>query len=113
MYSNTLEVTQTNSMLCEYNTSKVVAVDGLTAISSEAIDNSIQVFPNPMANELSIQTDLGTISEYKLLDAHGLLIVQGQVDKSARINTDALTAGIYFLNISNTEINQTYKVIKK
>ncbi len=90
----------------------------IVSVLFDVINSSVQVFPNPTSNELNI--DLGEIQQnitVKVLDNFGALAFTKMYKNSQHIKLDedfsALSAGIYFIEVSNNEnISHTEKLIK-
>ena len=85
-----------------------------TTIQEQNIISDLKVYPNPIADELTIEatTKDGSILYYNLIDALGRIVLQGNTENSkTTINTSALEKGFYSLSISN-EIGSSLKAIK-
>ncbi|WP_296313848.1 T9SS type A sorting domain-containing protein [Winogradskyella sp. UBA3174] len=68
----------------------------------------INVYPNPFTDIITIESN--TINTYKMFDVTGKQIII--TSNYNTINTSALEAGIYFLNIENNNTSNTFKLIK-
>ncbi|MBP8033559.1 MAG: PKD domain-containing protein [Bacteroidia bacterium] len=85
-----------------------------TTIQEQNIISDLKVYPNPIADELTIEatTKDGSNLNYNLIDALGKIVLQGNIENSkATINTSALEKGFYSLRISN-EKGSSLKTIK-
>ena len=73
------------------------------------LDNQITLYPNPISNEVNIQTDLD-VSETYVFDLQGK---QLKNTTSKKVNLSELSSGIYLVKVKlkNNEI-WTNKVIK-
>ena len=73
----------------------------------------VQVYPNPVVNQLNLSSDQ-TIQEVKIYAVSGQLIQQNKLNaKSATVNVSSLKAGIYLAQIQTEKGMQTVKVVKK
>lgn len=79
---------------------------------------SLNAFPNPMNDELTIEvalTNNSTSLVYTIVDALGKVVAQNKLDDSkAIINTTQLDKGFYFLSISTDKGNvlKSIKIVK-
>lgn len=71
---------------------------------------SISIFPNPANNEITI---LGLTERLSIMltDATGKVIMRFESSKIAKLNTTNLSKGIYFVTISNEQMNLTKKLV--
>ncbi len=73
----------------------------------------VQVYPNPVVNELNLTSDQN-IQEVKIFSAAGQLIQTSKLNgKSTSVNVSALKAGVYVAQILTEKGVQTVKVLKK
>ena len=77
----------------------------------------LSVFPNPTANNLTLQTSDYNNEKlsYQLFDVQGQLLNNGQVTaQQTQINTASLPPATYFVNITNQANKkiQSFKIIK-
>ena len=76
-------------------------------------DLSIQVYPNPVQNVVTIKAD-HAINRIQLYDAQGrLLIMKIANENTQTVDISGYASGVYFLNVSTTLGKQTQKIIKK
>lgn len=74
--------------------------------STNDIKNSIaiQLFPNPVKNELSIKapSNIQTINSYRIVDISGRTIIQNKraMNVNEKISTVSLNSGLYFIELS-------------
>ena len=75
--------------------------------------NSIQVFPNPFSENVTIQRESFEEIKIELLNSLGQ-VVHSEHPKSlsTTINTEQLPSGAYFLKVSSTNNIETFKLIK-
>ena len=89
-----------------------------TGINETELNISLSVYPNPTANNLTLQIQDYKNEKlwYKLFDMQGKLVNNGQVTaQQTQINTSSLAAATYFIHIVNQENKQvqSFKIIKK
>lgn len=78
---------------------------------------SLSVFPNPTANNLTLQISDHNNEKlsYQLYDMQGKLLNNGQVTaQQTQINTSSLPSATYFINVVNQQNKkvQSFKIIK-
>lgn len=84
-------------------------------------NNSLQLFPNPVNDKLSVKLDLKesatiTFTIFNILGQQQLNSVEKELtkgDNMISINTNALASGVYFLNISSDAGTLQQKFVKK
>jgi hypothetical protein len=88
-----------------------------TTAANQELSNSettFSIFPNPMINEINIQTNLDQIgTKYLIYDYTGKLTLMGKLD-SVRTVLDIRTFsnGMYFIRIGKN-LEKTFKIIKE
>ena len=85
-----------------------------TGIKNTEIIIGLNAYPNPMADELTIEATTKDNSKlnYALIDALGRVVLTGNMENSkATINTSALEKGFYSLSITD-EKGSSLKAIK-
>lgn len=97
------------------DTSACYTINDVSMKEFQQIENTVTVFPNPIENELNLQS-ANFISTIKIYDASGKLICSfyDLMTKSWSTNISSLQSGIYFLEI--TDINNqknNLKIVKK
>ncbi|MFA7325992.1 MAG: T9SS type A sorting domain-containing protein [Candidatus Kapaibacterium sp.] len=89
----------------------------ITSIEDSGDDFSIEVFPNPSTDNVTLKIDESYISglEYSLVNLLGNTVITNRIlSTETYINTKALTASTYILNIVREgEIVQSFKLIKE
>lgn len=88
--------------------SRMVLIAGTSTVSS------LQLYPNPAANQLNI-TSRETIREWSILDLKGRLVLQGTAANSNTVwvNTAALPSGMYFVKVITNTNTVTEKFIRQ
>ena len=79
-----------------------------TSVSVNELDNTIEIYPNPVKNKLHINGEFDIV---KLYDIYGKLVYQGS---DHTINTENLSNGIYITNIdlNNNTITKRVTISK-
>ena len=89
-----------------------------TGVKENAIINGLNAFPNPMADELTIEVELTNNKvdfTYSIIDALGQVVLNNKlVDSKTIVNTTSLDKGFYFLTISSSDkkSEKTIKLVK-
>ncbi len=112
IYKSKIDVTLINSMQCSYPYSLDVIVSATNALEKNFITENIDVFPNPTRDLFSIYNKSNQSMKYKLLDSKGIITKEGVLNELQNIDISDFNVGIYFLTVYNTELSQTYKVVK-
>lgn len=95
-------------------TRPLITLDGLINldISDNALNKNLLLYPNPVGDELFIET-VNKIVELKLFDPTGKLVEEISYSNNS-IKTDKLQKGVYFLKIKTEDDKILYrKIIKK
>jgi hypothetical protein len=78
----------------------------------------VQVFPNPVDRELTVQIALDAVSaevQVEVMDVNGRLIRQQQLDQvqqdQVRINTSQLSEGTYMIRVRTAEGVRTERFV--
>lgn len=73
-------------------------------ISENGNENQLEIFPNPVLNELNIQNSEAYLnSNYAIFNSIGEIVMDGKISSSS-ISTSTLTKGVYLLRIDNRTI---------
>jgi hypothetical protein len=79
---------------------------------SEAIKSVTKTFPNPFNTELNIVSE-ESMESYEIFSANGMKLSSGLLSGTeATLNTQALSEGIYYLNVYTSTGKTTQKVVK-
>ena len=92
-------------------TSEFVAMLSNTSFSNA----SVQIYPNPVSDALTISADFNTIKSVRLYDVLGTTIISTQPSETTfQLDTSALSTGIYLLELTSfTNERLVQKIIKK
>jgi hypothetical protein len=78
----------------------------------ESTINRIKTFPNPFNTELTIESD-ENLQSYELFSANGMKLCSEIISGTkAKLNTETLSEGIYYLNIYTTIGKTIQKIVK-
>jgi hypothetical protein len=96
------------------NLSAASTVEATVGVNS--IENTdkqkLLVYPNPANSFLNIlNAEVGTIAN--IYSISGELVLSGTVDNSRILDISSLQSGIYYIRLSNTNMNSEVKLIKK
>ena len=87
----------------------------ITDVSEITIDLSINAYPNPTVNQLTLEIEKFNNMRFHLSDVNGELLESGEVtETNTSIEMEALPQAIYFLRIVNNSDGalKTFKIIK-
>lgn len=68
-------------------------------INDEASQNTVTIFPNPVTNELNIETNNNGFSEIILYDITSRKLMQQNFTNSVSLNTEQLAKGLYLYEV--------------
>ena len=85
-----------------------------TDIALTEINNNLNIYPNPVSNELIIEID-GNINkiEFEILNALGQTMYKGYLFDRIVVNTDNFDSGIYFLKLKDGSTFEFKKIVKE
>lgn len=88
-------------------------VDGLLSVPSNPLNGKIQMYPNPVSNELFIKTT-ANISRVNITSMLGQVVGNYEMtSNNTSISTSSLSNGLYFVTFTDKEGNQlTQKLMK-
>lgn len=90
----------------------------LILANENSTQNLIQIYPNPTANQISIDlTSLNTPTVVETFDSMGKLVdsktyTQAQTQQKQNLDFSHLNSGIYLVKINTDKFLQTYRVVK-
>jgi len=89
-------------------------IEGSTTLNvNEELANSVSIYPNPVTNELTINSSLNLENSIvSIFDLHGKKVINSYFNSNT-INVSKLESGIYFLRIIQDEKAVKLKFIKK
>lgn len=108
--THTITYTYTDSVGCSASTSNDIEVSGCASLTSQEL-TEVQVFPNPMSNELTLVAQ--DEFQFEILDINGRLIFAGEGSESVVVNTENYEAGVYSVRIQVGSHTSSVRVIKQ
>jgi len=93
-----------------------IAADLGTGVPQYLTENDVVVYPNPVADQLSVslRTNAFQVSNLAVYDINGKLILSQPVaDNQIRVSAQQLAAGNYFLRLSDGKHSVTTKFVKR
>lgn len=82
------------------------------SVQENAFENFV-VYPNPVKNEINLANVSGADNIMIHTITGQLVLSQQVIENTSRINTEALSAGIYLLKVNSGTAEKTVKIIKK
>ncbi len=84
-----------------------------SAVNTLGVVKPIEIYPNPVENELFVQGDVPSNATIKIYNCFGQTVFEGKVAQS--IDTRTMAAGVYLVNIigSNSEIIKRAQIVKQ
>ena len=100
---------------CPSDRVKVNASLDFCTFVNELSGIGIRLFPNPVLNTLTIQSDNTNIigSKWTLLDSQGRIINKGKIEITQSLSFEALSAGFYYLKVDNNGSVYSNEIIKQ
>ena len=74
---------------------------------------TVNLYPNPIAGRLMINTGSSEETQYSILDITGRILLQGSFVRSGEIDTQDLAAGSYFIRLTSDSYNSTHRILVK
>ena len=98
---------------CSSAPSNTITVSNV-GIESIENTNKISVYPNPVANELTIEAVGNTEAmTFDILNSVGQIVYQGTMTEKASVETSNFATGMYVLRLVNGKTIQYKKIIKE
>ena len=101
------------STLTSYNSSRsniaTNLVSGINDLVGES--NRIQLYPNPVKNELKIEFEGG--STFEIQNSMGQVVFNGNLNKSALVQMSGYSSGLYFVKFKMGKTFEYKKIIKE
>ncbi len=99
-----------------YLMNRIQVVQSATAVKENTLLKNMNVYPNPVENELTIEVQLAREEKvyYVITDALGKVVAKNELTSSkTTINTATLDRGMYFLSVtSDDQVLKTTKLMK-
>ena len=85
----------------------------ITSLITDNKNSELALYPNPVADYLSVQLAKSNKGHFTIYNSKGILIKEGAFSsKDFSLNTSDLDAGIYILKLESAETSYTQKFIK-
>ena len=94
---------------CQATVYTYVTVDVCGGI--DELSSQVNIYPNPTNGLFTIEVP-GDFN-YKLYDARGRLIANGEANELVDLSIKSYESGIYFIDISTDKFENTFKIVKK
>jgi hypothetical protein len=91
-----------------------VATFWASTLSSESFEaNKFSIFPNPVNNNLNIQSENRDIQIIEIYNLNGKLVLQHKYNLNEAIDVSSLAKGLYLLKVQTEAGSITKKLVKK
>ena len=107
-FTQVYEYTDANG--CSGSATSTIVVEDCLDLDENAF-SSLEIYPNPMTNEFTIELD-GSFT-YDLVDARGRLVAKGAGTNEVVVNTANYEMGVYFVNVYTAQNSTTVRVLKQ
>lgn len=109
--SGTYYLTGTNSAGCEFT--DTIVVNFLNGVSEENDNSSLQLFPNPANDIVTIQFEKNSIQKVELTDVKGSLVENFAITPSEKItlNLSHFESGSYLVKITTAEKTTHHRLV--
>lgn len=108
-------ITSSSDIYFDYNPAIITntATTQIQVLSTEnATKDFFKLYPNPVKNELNINTITNENYTISIVDINRKLMYSTQFSGNKTIDVSSFKSGFYFVNIKNENANQNYKLIK-
>jgi hypothetical protein len=115
IYGSDITDVSLNSTIQQANNDLIaegLSCQSITGLNENKSENIFSIFPNPANDYLTIYFEPNNGTQFKILNALGVLVKEFFMSESSQIDVSDLPKGIYFIN-SKTTIQQTTKFIKQ
>ncbi len=88
--------------------------NGLSIVDFENLELDLNIYPNPVSNEIRLTIPEQDIVSITIFDILGKLVKQGSLTHvNSKINVESLSQGIYIAKLQSGNISRTIKLIKE
>jgi hypothetical protein len=91
----------------------LIPLQELTPNSVDLLDRNINIFPNPVVDQLQIVVDDNELYNVEIIDITGKQVYNGQIQNNAFLDMSGMQAGSYIVRLSNENDQRVVRVIKK
>ena len=85
---------------------------GTLSIEDEIFDKQLNVYPNPIKNNLHITSSLSEQVDIKIYTILGEILLEEKITNTTTINTESFKTGIYLVEFTSGNKKITKKLIK-
>ncbi len=113
--TSTFRVVGTDTNGCADSTNFKIVVRDILSIVKYSNESDWKVFPNPVSDQLTIQSKQASSNLYRIRDLNGKVYAQGRLNKSpVNLNVTDWPAGLFVVQIINDkgELIQSLRVVK-
>ena len=87
-------------------------LDGVSIQETMSEDGNVEVYPNPARDHIKLSANSCQLSAVRVYNVLGMMIEEIEINSNEiEINVSDYKTGIYFINISNEELNVTKKIV--
>ncbi len=98
--------------LISYGSSKSnIATNVVSSVNEYEENNNINIYPNPVSNEFSIDSPGGSI--FEIMNLTGQVVCSGDLTNNSVVKASNLSSGVYLVKIKTGKIFKFRKIIKK
>ncbi len=84
------------------------------SIEDPIAQTPVKIYPNPVKNQLTVNTFATVAESYKIVDLTGKTVSSGSISESeSQIDMTALSNGIYILHLQGNQQQSAHKIIKE
>lgn len=84
----------------------------ITGIEETKSIENVSIYPIPAKNIISVK-NIDKETAFRIFNINGILILQGIITESSKINIEEFIEGIYFIELTNNDIFTVRKIIKQ
>ncbi len=98
---------------CNSDSSNIITITNV-GIEANQNHNSINVYPNPVANQLVIEIKGNTSNtRFEILNSNGQMVFKGNMTEKTVVETSNFAPGLYMIKLENGKTFEFKKVIKE
>lgn len=84
----------------------------ITGIEETKSIENVSIYPIPAKNIISVK-NIDKETAFRIFNINGIIILQGIITESSKINIEEFIEGIYFIELKNNDIFTVRKIIKQ
>jgi hypothetical protein len=114
---DTLNCSGANYVFNYYVDDVCVSLDSLNCLDFNGVNNyfsfkEFEIYPNPIKDELKINTFIQEEFEMKIIDLTHKMIFSKSFVKNTKVNLSFLVPGIYLIQLTSKHLTNTFKLLK-